>query len=885
MPTLPPCSSEPLSLDECIQVWRGDISQPPEAADASPELKGDGLFGQGKFEEALAQYECVAEPSPRLNAKQGWCLAVLDRCDEAAKKITAENAGSGSAALAMLAFIEAGGWEKPLLRHHFDDENDQSAARRTKVRELIDRALDTEPPDYLAFLFYQRLTDWYSNRTGALMIVRRAVSLFPKSSTFITFLAFVERTSGDLQDSTLGKLAAMPGLDAEGHHEMLLYAIALGRRDEAQVALAAIASLVQQADPLNDDDVVALEFARVYVDLRCPSADTHLAFAEGLRRISVLIAGWESKQRKPTDSDKLIAAYELALVLAVKMRDAVQLQSLVSAFIRLAWLHPQGSDFHCHMLVLNGHYFEIELGHEWSDDPLFQNLPEDDRIKWNFLRAVVSIASGEDGNVQDSVLSTIDPVQAPRWAQGTLASFFLRAEGQFSQFAGRALGLYCAEDEAVMGASTDLMVPDMGPSMDRDTLVASAIEVLSEERKRQAVTGLPLLECLADDLWKGKHFRALKDLADCVMQSLPEHPTAIFYAALARQDLAENAAAIVLYERLLKLESPGRSTLWNLALLYGHNEDVEGLERLRALVPEDKDSKEWKDARAKIDALLAQTRTRRAGSDLAAAVRSYFARGDLLRREAMDLKELSLGEAAALVALLRACELDHARWVLDAFGKSQFPFEPTDDRFVPLLTPLIEKGVIRIAESTPLANFSLKDGRLFCRWHQVRWGITPHTLALQQSIRSLARSDWPEAWLPQIEILARDLAVEECVAYLEYLAEQRDMDPPERTDARPIFRELLEHASAAQCWYYIYSGIQSANDYRSKYPVSRQQVTAMILRRIRERGMRAISEGWDTKYQRISALPRSHFSHALHDLLTGWGEAAFDNVVRTFVPH
>lgn len=78
-------------------------------------------------------------------------------------------------------------------------------------------------------------------------IARSAVSLFPKSSTFITFLAFVERTPGDLQDSTLETLAAMPELGADGHHEILLYAIQLGRRDEAQVALDAIESLVEQA--------------------------------------------------------------------------------------------------------------------------------------------------------------------------------------------------------------------------------------------------------------------------------------------------------------------------------------------------------------------------------------------------------------------------------------------------------------------------------------------------------------------------------------------------------------------------------------------------------------------------------------------------------------
>ena len=91
---------------------------------------------------------------------------------------------------------------------------------------------------------------------------------------------------------------------------------------------------------------------------------------------------------------------------------------------------------------------------------------------------------------------------------------------------------------------------------------------------------------------------------------------------------------------------------------------------------------------------------------------------------------------------------------------------------------------------------------------------------------------------------------------------------------------MLEHCCVGKCWYYIYSGVQSANDYRTKYPVSRAQVTAMMLKRTRERGEIAIAKEWDTQYSRIRALPRSHLSAALHDVLTGWGERAFEEPIR-----
>lgn len=288
----------------------------------------------------------------------------------------------------------------------------------------------------------------------------------------------------------------------------------------------------------------------------------------------------------------------------------------------------------------------------------------------------------------------------------------------------------------------------------------------------------------------------------------------------------------------------------------------------------------WVEARDRARAALTRVRQHRAATDLRAFVSRELTRFPELRGAPVSATELSLLEAACLVALLRACELNHSTWTLAPFAASSIPFEPTH-RFRAALLDLAMKGILRIADSTPLEAFTVADGQLRFYLDQVHWSISARTLALQREIRDLPRHEWPEHWSDHAEMLSRDLATEECVAYLEYLAEQRKLDPPEPADARALFRELLEHCSVGKCWYYIYSGVQSANDYRTKYPVSRAQVTAMMLRRTRERGEIAIAKGWDTSYSRICALPRSHLSAALHDVLTGWGERAFEEPIRT----
>jgi hypothetical protein len=193
---------------------------------------------------------------------------------------------------------------------------------------------------------------------------------------------------------------------------------------------------------------------------------------------------------------------------------------------------------------------------------------------------------------------------------------------------------------------------------------------------------------------------------------------------------------------------------------------------------------------------------------------------------------------------------------------------------------LAKKGIIGFSRLTPLEAFVAREGSLWFYLDRVCWTINPQTLALQTTIRDMARADWPSHWSAHAETLARDLATEECVAYIEHLAAERKLTPPAQTDSRAVFRELLEHSSVGKCWYYIYYGVQSANDYRTKYPVSSDKVTAMMLKRARERGEIALEKGWDTSYKRIRALPRSHLSAALHDVLTGWGERAFEEPIR-----
>lgn len=52
---------------------------------------------------------------------------------------------------------------------------------------------------------------------------------------------------------------------------------------------------------------------------------------------------------------------------------------------------------------------------------------------------------------------------------------------------------------------------------------------------------------------------------------------------------------------------------------------------------------------------------------------------------------------------------------------------------------------------------------------------------------------------------------------------------------------------------------------------------------LRGNGERAVEKGWATRYGRVRDLPASLLHEALHDVLTRWGDRAFEEPVLSLV--
>lgn len=362
--------------------------------------------------------------------------------------------------------------------------------------------------------------------------------------------------------------------------------------------------------------------------------------------------------------------------------------------------------------------------------------------------------------------------------------------------------------------------------------------------------------------------------------SLPEQE-AVYYRAdieMLPVDGEDSEHVVLMFESALAWlvdhpESTGRELLSAWGQIIGDNGGYDVLRRISTL------------SLARADSAVARKHLELANEgaddDPAAAVRRILFRFPDPRSTQVNPEDLSLLEAAALVALLRAAHIDHVEWTLTPIAASGRSFEPTH-KFRKVLWELMHKGVITIDISTPARYIEVKEGQLWATLNQVVWRISAHTLDLHRTIRELPHSMWPQEWKSHAPALARDLGVEEMVAYISYLLESRDLPVPDQDELRAIFSVQLEKLAIAQCYYLAHKTALSALDYKTKYRgAGIQQIKTRTLNLLRENGERAIEKRWDTRYRRIKEMPASLLFEALHDVLTGWGERAFNEPVMT----
>src|SRR5690606_39144282 len=112
-----------------------------------------------------------------------------------------------------------------------------------------------------------------------------------------------------------------------------------------------------------------------------------------------------------------------------------------------------------------------------------------------------------------------------------------------------------------------------------------------------------------------------------------------------------------------------------------------------------------------------------------------------------------------------------------------------------------------------------------------------------------------------------------------HLCEERGLSPPPPEDLLPQLRELMEKRSLAHGYYLVTKTVREGLDYKVKFTAGRAHTATRLTTLLRGNIEKSVDQGWDTRYGRNRDIPQSQLSSALHDVLTGWGQKAFDEPV------
>jgi transposase-like protein len=250
-----------------------------------------------------------------------------------------------------------------------------------------------------------------------------------------------------------------------------------------------------------------------------------------------------------------------------------------------------------------------------------------------------------------------------------------------------------------------------------------------------------------------------------------------------------------------------------------------------------------------------------------------------------SITDLSLKDVVYLITLIRSSvTVSSAGWV----GPVTYipPLAPHDDKVV--VQHLLERELITLSSETEDAAFIVRDEALQdahfnaiedLDFMAVKWTIHLEHVdeALAQLNASLHNGAWLTKWGHEVQALWRDIAVFECVEFLQHLAEERKFAVEMSDELQDILRTLLQQYSVSQCFSVIQDGVRDVSDSIVKETLPRTEAGRHLLQRCAQAStQKSAYIGMPRPY----LLRQSRLSHVLHYDFLKIGPAGF-----TAIPH
>lgn len=258
-----------------------------------------------------------------------------------------------------------------------------------------------------------------------------------------------------------------------------------------------------------------------------------------------------------------------------------------------------------------------------------------------------------------------------------------------------------------------------------------------------------------------------------------------------------------------------------------------------------------------------------------------------LNNNTSEVTDLSLKDAFYLVGLCRLARGDDTHLIsrVSSFSTS---LAPSEQMSLNILQFLYKSQLIDVSLSSPMGSihFDASNKPECVNWRSVEWCLNLSKGATEnieqiKNIEDVIRKKelWPPTWEEELEDIWKELALHQCLKYLQVHVEDHGFEFRAGEKTRSVIKTLLEDFSILQSYYFIWVAAHQAASYYLRKNTSRRQAANMIVGDIQRRAERALVESWKVKeYSKDTRCGESVLTPLFSNVLTNLGDSFFERI-------
>lgn len=247
---------------------------------------------------------------------------------------------------------------------------------------------------------------------------------------------------------------------------------------------------------------------------------------------------------------------------------------------------------------------------------------------------------------------------------------------------------------------------------------------------------------------------------------------------------------------------------------------------------------------------------------------------NLVRTCTINPHKCSFQQAFYLIGLCRSARCEESNLIYSIQSQEEARLAPTKSLAIEIVQSLHNQQIIGISLSNTPDSFEYEEcGALEPVWDLIQFDLhlgvdEQECLIVFRQFEAILRDreKWPDLWKGELLGIWRELALYECLGYLEVILNDHGFKFRAGTKTKQILRDTLHNFSIAQTLNFIWAAVRDASGYLLRKRVSHQQAANTAVGSIQRKSERALSEGWCIKpfhrdYRCSESILAALFSH------------------------